>query len=50
MSNYQKWDTQAVKDYHVFSTPTLYLLDQNRKILLRPTSVEQAKTWIGQKL
>lgn len=50
VSNYQKWDTQAVKDYHVFSTPTLYLLDQNRKILLRPTSVEQAKTWVEQNL
>ena len=49
-SDYKKWDTQAVSDYYVFSTPTLYLIDKNRKILLRPNSVEQAKNWILQNL
>ena len=49
-SDYKKWSTQAVADYHVFSTPTLYLIDKNRKILLRPNSVEQAKNWVQQNL
>lgn len=49
-SDYQKWNTQAVKDYYVFSTPTMFLLDKNRKIVLRPNSVEQAKAWINENL
>ncbi|GGE43770.1 peroxiredoxin family protein [Psychroflexus planctonicus] len=49
-SDYKKWKTQAISDYHVFSTPTLYLIDKNRKIVLRPNSVEQAKNWIQKNL
>lgn len=49
-SDYKKWDTKAVADYHVFSTPTLYLIDKNRKILHRPRSVEDATNWISTQL
>lgn len=44
--DYQKWDSPVVKDYYVFATPTLYLLDENRKILLRPNSVAQMDSWV----
>ena len=41
ISDYQKWESPIVKSYHVFATPTIYLLDQKRKILLRPNSAKQ---------
>jgi hypothetical protein len=34
------------KDYHVFATPTIYLLDNKREILLRPNSVSQLDSWV----
>ena len=49
-SDYKKWYTQAVSDYHVFSTPTLYLIDKNKKILLRPNNIAQAKAWVQRNL
>lgn len=44
--DYLKWNSPVVKSYHVFGTPTLYLLDQQRTILLRPTSVRQMDAWV----
>jgi hypothetical protein len=35
-----------VKDYYVVGTPTLFLLDANRKILLRPRSAKQVDAWV----
>ncbi len=46
LCDYQKWESPIVKDYHVFATPTLYLLNNKRKILLRPNSVSQLDSWI----
>lgn len=40
-SNHKGWETPAAKDYHVFATSTMFLLDQNRKILLWLHSVKQ---------
>jgi thiol-disulfide isomerase/thioredoxin len=48
--DFKSWDTQAAQDYHVFSTPTMFLLDRDFKILLRPKSVEQADVWVNHKL
>ena len=45
-SDYKKWDTKAAKDYYVFATPTIFLLDSNQKILLRPNSVKQLDAWV----
>lgn len=44
--DYQKWNSKIVKDYYVFGTPTMYLLDKNREILLRPNSVNQMDSWV----
>ncbi len=33
--DYKKWDSQIVNDYYVFGTPTMFLLDNKREILLR---------------
>lgn len=44
--DYKKWDSKIVKDYYVFGTPTMYLLDKKREILLRPNSVNQMDSWV----
>lgn len=46
-SDFKKWDSQMVSDYYVFATPTMFLLDQNRKIILRPNSIGHIDTWIN---
>jgi thiol-disulfide isomerase/thioredoxin len=45
-SDYQKWESPIVQNYHVFATPTMYLLDNKRKILLRPNSAKQMDSWV----
>ena len=42
----KKWGGQIVKDYYVFGTPTMFLLDEKRKILLRPNSLKQMDAWV----
>jgi len=44
--DYKKWESKIVKDYYVFGTPTMYLLDEKREILLRPNSVNQMDSWV----
>lgn len=44
--DYQKWDCPIVQNYHVFATPTIYLLNNKREILLRPNSVSQLDSWV----
>lgn len=45
-SDIKKWDSKIVKDYYVFSTPTMFLLDNKREIILRPNSVNQMDSWV----
>ena len=44
-SDNKKWESKIVKDYYVFSTPTIFLIDNKREIILRPNSVKQLDTW-----
>lgn len=44
------WEGDAVKDYYVFGTPTMFLLDRNRIIVERIFSVEQMKGIVEYKL
>ena len=44
--DYKKWDSKAARDYFVIGTPTMFLLDNNRKILLRPNSVKHLLAWL----
>jgi len=46
ITDLKKWDGTIAKDYYVFGTPTMYLLDKNRKIILRPNSVKQMDAWV----
>ena len=44
--DYKRWDGSIVNQYYVFSTPTMFLLDKKREILLRPKSVKQMDAWV----
>ncbi len=44
--DFKEWETAAAKDYYVFSTPTLFLLDSDNKIVLRPNSIKQVDAWV----
>ena len=44
--DYKKWDSPVAQDYYVFGTPTFYVLDNKREILLRPTSINQIDAWV----
>lgn len=45
--DYLKWESPIAQAYHVFATPTIYLLDNKREILLRPGSVQQMDAWVN---
>ena len=44
--DYKKWKSPAVEAYHIFATPTMYLLDENNEILLRPVSADHINSWV----
>ncbi len=48
--DYKGWDTQAAKDYFINATPSYFLLDKNREILVHPKSIEHVNTWVNYKL
>jgi len=35
------WDGKVAKDYNIFATPTMFLIDANRKILAKPETFEE---------
>ena len=44
--DYKKWNSPVAQEYYVFGTPTIYLLNNKREILLRPNSVKQMDAWV----
>ncbi len=40
-SDFKGWESPIVAQYHVFATPTLIILDKNRKVISRPTNFDQ---------
>lgn len=46
LCDYQKWNSPIAQNYYVFGTPTMYLLDDSRKIILRPNSIKQMEAWV----
>lgn len=45
-SDNKKWESDIANDYYVFATPTMFLLDNKREIILRPNSVKQMDAWV----
>lgn len=44
------WENKAIQDYYVFAAPTLFIVDKNRKIILRPNSIEHVDAWMNYKI
>jgi thiol-disulfide isomerase/thioredoxin len=44
--DFKKWQSPIVESYYVFATPTMFLLDNKREILIRPNSVKQMDAWV----
>jgi len=44
--DFKKWNSPIVENYYVFGTPTMFLLNNKREILLRPNSVKQIDAWV----
>ena len=44
--DFKKWKSPIVESYYVFGTPTMFLLDNKREILLRPNFVKQMDAWV----
>jgi len=46
MADSFQWSSQAAKDNYVSSSPTIYLLDSNNKIIRRPATVPVLDSWL----
>jgi thiol-disulfide isomerase/thioredoxin len=46
----QGWESPIVNNYYVFSTPTMFLLDNKQNILVRPISIEQVDAWVKHRI
>jgi thiol-disulfide isomerase/thioredoxin len=46
-SDLKKWDSKIITDYYVFATPTMFLLNDKREIVLRPSTVAQVNAWVA---
>lgn len=44
--DFKGWEGKAARDYYIFGTPTMYLLDSTNQIILKPISPEQIDAWL----
>jgi hypothetical protein len=47
--DYLKWNSIPVKDYFVYGTPSMFLLNKSNQIISRPTSVDQITKYLESK-
>jgi len=45
-SDFKGWNSPIAEAYYVSATPTMFLLDKDNKILLRPNSAKHLDAWI----
>ena len=41
-----RWEGKAFLDYHVTTTPTVFVLDENKRIVCKPYDWEELKYWL----
>ena len=41
-----RWDSEVFLDYHVTSTPTVFVLDENKNIVCKPYDWQELKEWL----
>ena len=45
---FQKWNNKVVKDYALTSTPTYFVLDQDKKFKFKPEGLKDLKTYLNE--
>jgi peroxiredoxin len=45
VSDLKGWNGEAAIDFHIYATPTMFLLDNERKILAKPIVIEDVMKW-----
>jgi hypothetical protein len=45
VSDLKGWDSKAALDYYIYATPTMFLIDKNRKIIAKPTTIDEIKSY-----
>ena len=43
VSDFKRWDGEIVKNYNVYATPTIFVLDKEKKIIAKPNSINELK-------
>jgi hypothetical protein len=41
-----KWQNKVSKTYQVFSTPSYFVLDKNKKIIAKPNEISDVKAFL----
>jgi len=44
-----KWQNETAKTYQIFSTPSYFVLDKNKKIIAKPDEIEDIKDYFNKK-
>ena len=47
ISDQKGWDGKAAGDYFIYATPTMFLLDSNKKIIGKPTTFEELQKYLN---
>jgi len=44
-SDLEGWNGKAASDYYLYATPTMFLIDQKKKLILNSPSIEELSSW-----
>lgn len=47
ISDLKGWDGKAATDYYIYATPTMFLIDGENKIIAKPKSVEDLRSFLS---
>lgn len=46
VSDLKGWNGKAAQDYYLYATPTMFLINNKREIIAKPTNVGEVKKWM----
>ncbi|MFW6289587.1 MAG: TlpA family protein disulfide reductase [Mariniphaga sp.] len=47
LSDLKEWDGKTARDYNIYATPTLFLVDNKQTIIARPASIEELSGFLA---
>ena len=45
IADIEGWNSKVAIDYFIYATPTMFLIDKNRKLIYKPTSIDDLQQW-----